>query len=321
MDKSPVNFIETKQNTIKVGDFNSPIALSIFDHNHDVIDLTNKIDYFLITKDDYKYYEVTEYTFENEQLIFKIPNVRKGLYRIEIKDLNGSIYPSNDDVYIQLINSFDGEKEQAYTTIKDDIINKVKPIVYEHIEENQEFYKGKDGKDGRNGIDGKDGKNGIDGKDGEDGVDGKDGQDGVDGQDGKDGTDITGVFLAGIYRNTLPNNEEYTIKNFNIFENTENFDTENGIFKLKEGFWSIDFTMFITNGSSGNADLRLKVNNENIYTISKPLPPRSLSMNTIFKVLENDEVYITINQNSGESIKTGSGGYNRLVLKYLGGRP
>ena len=38
-----------------------------------------------------------------------------------------------------------------YIKIKDDIINKVKPIVYEHIEENQEFYKGKDGKDGKDG--------------------------------------------------------------------------------------------------------------------------------------------------------------------------
>ena len=313
MEKSPVNFIETKQNTIKVGDFNSPIALSIFDHNHDVIDLTNKIDYFLITKDDYKYYEVTEYTFENGQLIFKIPNVRKGLYRIEIKDLNGSIYPSNDDVYIQLINSFDGEKEQAYTTIKDDIINNIKPIIYEHIENNSEFYTGEDGKDGK---DGKDGRNGIDGKDGRNGIDGIDGK---DGKDGKDGEDITGVFIGGIYRNTLPNNEEYTIKNFNIFENTENFNTESGIFKLKEGLWSIDFTISITNGSVGNADLRLKVNDVNIYIVSKAIPPRSLNMNTIFKVSENDEVYITINQNSGESIDTGSGSYNRLALKYLGG--
>ena len=307
MDIKPVNKIETITNTLKVADFNTPIQLKILDENNEIIDLTDNITHFFITKDDYKFYEVTEFTFENKILYFKMPNVRKGRYKIEIKDGQGSIYPAENNIYIDLIQSFDGRKESAYTTIKDDIINKVKPIVYEHIEENQEFYKGKDGKDGRNGIDGKDGE------------DGRNGIDGKDGKDGKDGEDITGVFIGGIYRNTLPNNEEYTIKNFNIFENTENFDTENGIFKLKEGFWSIDFTIFITNGSSGNADLRLKVNNENIYIISKPLPPRSLNMNTIFKVLENDEVYITINQNSGESIKTGSGGYNRLVLKYLGG--
>lgn len=48
--------------------------------------------------------------------------------------------------------------------------------------------KGKDGKDGRDGVDGKDGRDGIDGKDGTNGIDGKDGRDGVDGVNGRDGT-------------------------------------------------------------------------------------------------------------------------------------
>ena len=51
------------------------------------------------------------------------------------------------------------------------------------------WLKGKDGKDGANGIDGKDGVNGVDGKDGTNGKDGLNGKDGADGKDGANGAD------------------------------------------------------------------------------------------------------------------------------------
>jgi hypothetical protein len=55
--------------------------------------------------------------------------------------------------------------------------------------------RGKDGKDGKNGVDGRDGVNGKDGKDGQNGKDGKDGQNGKDGKDGLNG--ITYGSLPG----------------------------------------------------------------------------------------------------------------------------
>ena len=51
------------------------------------------------------------------------------------------------------------------------------------------WLKGKDGKDGANGVDGKDGVNGVDGKDGTNGKDGLNGKDGADGKDGANGAD------------------------------------------------------------------------------------------------------------------------------------
>ena len=187
MKNHPVNSIQTDQNTIKVSDFNSLISLTILDHNNDPIDLTENIEYFFLTKDDYKYYEVTDFEFRDEKLYFKMPHVRKGIYKIEIKDMQGSIYPSNEDVYIQLNQSFDGRKEVVYTTIKEDIINSVQPIIFEHIQNNREFYRGEKGQDGKDGKDGRNGLNGLDGKDGRDGKKGDKGEKGEKGDKGEKG--------------------------------------------------------------------------------------------------------------------------------------
>ena len=187
MKNHPVNSIQTDQNTIKVSDFNSLISLTILDHNNEAIDLTENIEYFFLTKDDYKYYEVTDFEFRDNKLYFKMPHVRKGIYKIEIKDMQGSIYPSNEDVYIQLNQSFDGRKEVVYTTIKEDIINSVQPIIYEHIQNNREFYRGEKGQDGKDGKDGRNGIDGIDGKDGEKGDPGEKGDKGDQGEKGEKG--------------------------------------------------------------------------------------------------------------------------------------
>ena len=187
MKNHPVNSIQTDQNTIKVSDFNSLISLTILDHNNEPIDLTENIEYFFLTKDDYKYYEVTDFEFRDNKLYFKMPHVRKGIYKIEIKDMQGSIYPSNEDVYIQLNQSFDGRKEVVYTTIKEDIINSVQPIIYEHIQNNREFYRGEKGQDGKDGKDGRNGLNGLDGKDGRDGKKGDKGDKGEKGEKGEKG--------------------------------------------------------------------------------------------------------------------------------------
>ena len=194
MENHPVNSIHTHQNTIKVSDFNSLISLTILDHNNDPIDLTKNIEYFFLTKDDYKYYEVTDFEFRDEKLYFKMPHVRKGIYKIEIKDMQGSIYPSNEDVYIQLNQSFDGRKEVVYTTIKEDIINSVQPIIFEHIQNNREFYRGEKGQDGKDGKDGRNGLNGQDGKDGKDGRKGDKGDKGEKGDKGDKGADGTMTF-------------------------------------------------------------------------------------------------------------------------------
>ena len=187
MENHPVNSIQTDQNTIKVSDFNSLISLTILDHNNEPIDLTENIEYFFLTKDDYKYYEVTDFEFRDNKLYFKMPHVRKGIYKIEIKDMQGSIYPSNEDVYIQLNQSFDGRKEVVYTTIKEDIINSVQPIIFEHIQNNREFYRGEKGQDGKDGKDGRNGLNGLDGKDGRDGKKGDKGEKGEKGDKGDKG--------------------------------------------------------------------------------------------------------------------------------------
>ena len=186
MSERPVNQIDLDSNIIKAQDINSIINIKITDVNNNPVNLENEIEYFYLVSNN-KYYPVTDITFNNGGISFKLPNLYKGLYKIEIKDKKGSIYPANDDVSILLNQSFESGKESEFINMKDSVLKDVPDIVTNYINDNNEKFKGEDGKDGRNGIDGKDGIDGTNGRNGINGKDGKDGRNGIDGLPGKDG--------------------------------------------------------------------------------------------------------------------------------------
>ena len=105
MSEKPVNKIDIESNIIKANDVNSVINIKITDVNNNTVNLENEIDYFYLVRNN-KYYPVTDITFSNGSISFKLPNLYKGLYKIEIKDKQGSIYPANDDISILLNQSF-----------------------------------------------------------------------------------------------------------------------------------------------------------------------------------------------------------------------
>lgn len=196
MELKPVNSINNDANTIRVSDGNSPIRLIFKDAKGEVINLYDKIDYFYLTKDDETFYSVTDISYEGDEVIIRLPKLRKGQYKAEIRDKDGSIYPANDDLYILLRRSFEDDKDIYYFGHREDILNNVEPIIIQHIEKNPDKFRGErgpqgfPGRDGLRGIDGKDGKDGEDGEKGEKGdpgIDGKDGEKGDPGIDGKDG--------------------------------------------------------------------------------------------------------------------------------------
>ena len=162
MNEKPVNKIDIDSNIIKANDINSVINIKITDVNHNPVNLENEIEYFYLVRND-KYYPVTDITFNNNVISFKLPNLYKGLYKIEIKDKKGSIYPANDHVSVLLNQSFESGKETEFINMKDSVLKDVPKIVTDYINDDPERFKGKDGKDGRNGIDGKDGLPGKDG--------------------------------------------------------------------------------------------------------------------------------------------------------------
>src|SRR5699024_4350105 len=183
MSERPVNQIDLDSNIIKANDINSVINIKITDVNNNPVNLENEIEYFYLVRNN-KYYPVTDIAFNNDVISFKLPNLYKGLYKIEIKDKEGSIYPANDDVSILLNQSFESGKESEFISMKDSVLKDVPVILNDYINDNPERFKGEDGKDGKDGRNGKDGK---DGKDGRNGIDGKDGIDGVKGDKGDPG--------------------------------------------------------------------------------------------------------------------------------------
>src|SRR5699024_4081555 len=165
MNEKPVNKIDLDSNIIKAQDINSVINMTLTDVDNNPVNLENEIEYFYLVRNN-KYYPVTDISFNNEVISFKLPNLYKGLYKIEIKDKEGSIYPANDDVSILLNQSFESGKESEFISMKDSVLKDVPVILNDYINDNPERFKGEDGKDGKDCKDGKDGRNGIDGKDG-----------------------------------------------------------------------------------------------------------------------------------------------------------
>src|SRR5699024_11364885 len=107
-------------NIIKANDVNSVINIEITDVNNNPVNLENEIEYFYLVRNN-KYYPVTDITFNDNVISFKLPNLYKGLYKIEIKDTKGSIYPADDSIAILLNQSFESGKESEFINMKDSI--------------------------------------------------------------------------------------------------------------------------------------------------------------------------------------------------------
>ena len=214
MSEKPVNQIDIDSDIIKANDINSVINIKINDVNNNPVNLENEIEYFYLVRND-KYYPVTDITFSNGGISFKLPNLYKGLYKIEIKDKKGSIYPANDDISILLNQSFESGKESEFINMKDSILKDVPEMVTDYITENEEKFKGDKGVKGDKGDKGDPGLPGFNGKDGVDGKDGVNGKDGEDGEDGEQGDpgQIGSLYLpklrldenSNLYYSALPN--------------------------------------------------------------------------------------------------------------------
>ena len=178
MIEKPVNKIDIESNIIKANDINTVINIKLTDVNNNPVNLENEIDYFYLVRNN-KYYPVTDIYFNNDTISFKLPNLYKGLYKIEIKDKEGSIYPANDNVSILLNQSFESGKEAEFINMKDSILKDVPEIVTDYINDDPERFKGEDGKDGKDGVKGEKGDKGDKGDRGDPGEKGEKGADGT----------------------------------------------------------------------------------------------------------------------------------------------
>ena len=189
MLEKPVNQIDIDGNIIKANDINSVINIKLTDVNNNPVNLENEIEYFYLVRNN-KYYPVTDISFNNGEIIFKLPNLYKGLYKIEIKDKKGSIYPANDDVSVLLNQSFESGKEVEFINMKDSILKDVPEIVTDYINDDPERFKGDKGDPGvkgEKGDPGVKGEQGIQGVKGEKGDPGEQGIQGVKGEKGDPG--------------------------------------------------------------------------------------------------------------------------------------
>ena len=220
MTENPVNKIDLDSNIIKANDVNSIINIKITDVNNNPVNLENEIEYFYLVRNN-KYYPVTDITFNNEGLSFKLPNLYKGLYKIEIKDTKGSIYPANDNVSILLNQSFESGKESEFFNIRESILKDFNDIVNENSEnfKGEKGDKGDKGEQGIQGIKGDKGDKGSQGIQGIQGVKGNKGDKGDQGEQGEQG--IQGI-KGDKGDTTLSPPKIYTRDEYNQLEQKDN---------------------------------------------------------------------------------------------------
>ena len=243
MNEKPVNKIDLDSNIIKAQDINSVINIKITDVNNNPVNLENEIEYFYLVRNN-KYYPVTDISFNNGGISFKLPNLYKGLYKIEIKDKKGSIYPANDDISILLNQSFESGKVAEFINIKDSILKDVPDIVTTYIDDNNEKFKGKDGKDG------KDGRNGIDGEKGDPGEKGEPGEKGDPGEKGEPGEKGDPGDIPDLKSFKINGNNKLSISSFSKHgEETpvNSYEIEEGIIHFSNVMWKI-YTIEELNG-------------------------------------------------------------------------
>ena len=234
MNEKPVNQIELDGNIIKANDVNTVINIKINDVNNNPVNLENEIEYFYLVRNN-KYYPVTDISFNNGGLSFKLPNIYKGLYKIEIKDKKGSIYPANDDVSILLNHSFESGKEAEFINMKDSILKDVPEIVNDYINNDPDRFKGEKGDKGDKGDPGEKGDLGEKGDPGEKGDKGDPGVKG-------DTPDLKNFKING--------NNKLSISNFSKLGETtpiNSYEIEEGIIHFSNVTWQI-FTTEELNG-------------------------------------------------------------------------
>src|SRR5699024_12544692 len=86
MNEIPVKKIDLDSNIIKASDIKSVINIEITDVNNNPVNLENEIEYFYLVRNN-KYYPVTNISFNNDGISFKLPNLYKGLYKIDRKSV------------------------------------------------------------------------------------------------------------------------------------------------------------------------------------------------------------------------------------------
>jgi hypothetical protein len=143
---------------------------------------------------------------DKEEISIVIDGADMGYYKGEKGDKGDRGYTP-----VKGTDYFDGEDGKTPVKGKDYFTEEEIDGIIEFASEKAKPIKGKDYKDGRNGIDGRDGK---------DGVDGKDGRDGVDGKDGKDGSPDTGEKIV----EKLSKLEKEKRLSYDDLKDTPNFD-------------------------------------------------------------------------------------------------
>ena len=267
MIEKPVNQIDIDSNIIKANDVNTVINIKITDVNNNPVNLENEIEYFYLVRNN-KYYPVTDISFNNDGISFKLPNLFKGLYKIEIKDKKGSIYPANDDISILLNQSFESGKETEFINMKDSILKDVPEIVTDYINDNPERFKGDPGErgypgqkgdpgekgdpgvrgyPGRTGDPGEKGEKGDKGDPGEKGDPGVKGDKGDPGEKGDPGVNGDTPDLKSFKIN---GNNKLSISNFSKMGETtpiNSYEIEEGIIHFSDVIWQI-YTIEELNG-------------------------------------------------------------------------
>lgn len=186
-DSTPVNRIVLPFDTIKAYDTDTDFKVELFNEEQKA-DVDN-IAFFVLANSKDEFTSVTDYSVDNGDVTFKIPQIKEDHYYPQIMDDKGRVYSSDNNAFIDVVYNPISRTMEVFPVIKDEVIREVAPQIKQYVLDNKEQFsiKGDIGLQGAKGDKGEPGAKGLKGNRGEKGDTGDKGDKGDKGEQGERG--------------------------------------------------------------------------------------------------------------------------------------
>lgn len=186
-DSRPINRIVLPFDTIKAYDTDTDFKVELFNEEQKA-DVDN-IAFFVLANSKDEFTSVTDYTVDNGEVTFKIPQIEEDHYYPQIMDDKGRVYSSDNNAFIDVVYNPISRTMELFPIIKEEVIREVAPQIKQFVLDNKEQFsiKGDTGLKGDKGDKGEQGVKGNKGNRGEKGEKGDKGDKGDKGERGERG--------------------------------------------------------------------------------------------------------------------------------------
>lgn len=141
-----VNTAKSDAQRVKVGDTGSTISITLQNTEGDPVTAIQWIRaYSSATVNPTQYVDIPSYDVVDGVIYLQLPEIERGEYNIELKDVDGRIYPAEGSIKLSMVSSTLDAGEVYYVTYRELILDDVTPIITGYLTDNPDGFKGEKG--------------------------------------------------------------------------------------------------------------------------------------------------------------------------------